>query len=180
MNTYHMDSLLKLAAMIPLRVLLMCFTCLSNLSAQAQATEDEKAAVAVINRLFNGMELGDSSIVSSCFYKDVTVATIHRDADNNPRIDRESSVDGFLKAVGTPHADIWYEEIWDLKVTLDGDFAQAWCDYAFYAGNKFSHCGVDAFQLHRDKDGWKIFHLADTRRNTGCVIPKKIQQKHTQ
>lgn len=165
--------------MLRFHVLLMCLACLSNHFTQAQAGDDEKAAVAVINRLFKGMELGDSSMVSSCFHKDVTMATIRRDTENNPRLDRESSIDGFLKAVGTPHGDIWYEEIWDLKVTLDGDFAQAWCDYAFYAGNKFSHCGVDAFQLYRDKNGWKIFHLADTRRNTGCVIPKKIQQKHS-
>jgi hypothetical protein len=56
--------------------------------------------------------------------------------------------------------------------------AQAWCDYAFYVDKSYSHCGVDAFQLFKGKDGWKIFHLADTRRKTGCTIPKEIQDKH--
>jgi hypothetical protein len=63
-------------------------------------------------------------------------------------------------------------------VQIDGDFAQVWCDYAFYTDNTFSHCGIDAFQLHKGKDGWKIFHLADTRRKDNCVIPQDIQNKH--
>jgi hypothetical protein len=87
-------------------------------------------------------------------------------------------LDGFLKAVGTPHPEVWYEEIWNLKIQIDGDFAQAWCDYGFYIGKTFSHCGVDAFHMHKGKDGWKIFHLADTRRKTECDVPKKIQDKH--
>jgi hypothetical protein len=64
-----------------------------------------------------------------------------------------------------------------VDIKIDGDFAQAWCDYAFYVGKNFSHCGVDAFQLHKTKEGWKIFHLADTRRRSGCVVPKEIEDK---
>jgi hypothetical protein len=83
-----------------------------------------------------------------------------------------------LDAVGKPHTEVWYEEIWNVKVQVDGEMAQAWCDYAFYIDKTFSHCGVDAFHLFKGKDGWKIFHLADTRRKTGCTIPKEIQDKH--
>jgi hypothetical protein len=41
-------------------------------------------------------------------------------------------------------------------------------DYSFFAGPRFSHCGIDAFQLFRGPGGWKIFQLTDTRRRTGC------------
>lgn len=148
-------------------------------SAQKNTTATDEATVQqVIADLFKGMEKGDSALVHSTFAREVTLATMARDKNGNPILHRESSLDGFLKAVGTPHKETWYEEIWNVKIQLDGDFAQAWCDYAFYIDKTFSHCGVDAFHLHKGKDGWKIFHLADTRRKTGCDIPKKIQSKH--
>ena len=89
-----------------------------------------------------------------------------------------SSVEKWLKGIGTPHPQVYYEEIWNLKIQVDGDLAQAWCDYALYADRTFSHCGVDAFHLFKGKDGWKIFHVADTRRKTPCNIPQTIQDKH--
>ena len=139
---------------------------------------DDAQVREVIARLFQGMQKGDSTLVHSVFAHQVTMATVLRDKNNTPVLQRESSIDGFLKAVGTPHTEVWNEEIWDLKIQIDGDFAQAWCDYAFYITNTFSHCGVDAFQLHKTKAGWKIFHLADTRRKSGCAIPAQIEQKH--
>jgi hypothetical protein len=145
---------------------------------RAQKSGEENAVREVITRLFTGMEKGDSAMVHSVFTEQVTLAAVFRDKNKNPVLRRESSVEDFLKAVGTPHKEVWHEETWNLKIQIDDDLAQAWCDYAFYIDNTFSHCGVDAFQLHKGKDGWKIFHLADTRRKEGCEIPKTIKNKH--
>jgi hypothetical protein len=147
-------------------------------SAFSQPVSQELPPASVVERLFYGMQMGDSAIVHSTFAKDVTLATIFRDKENAPIIKHETSIRDFLNAVGTAHKEIWYEENWNMKVEVDGDLAQVWCDYAFYLDDKFSHCGVDAFQLHRGKDGWKIFHLADTRRKTNCAIPESITKKH--
>ena len=159
-----------------LNLMLLLFGIVASLPSLAQTEPDNVREV--INRLFNSMEKGDSAKLHSTFAQQVTLATISRDKNNVPSIERESSVADFLKAIGTPHSEIYYEEIWNVKIQMDGDFAQAWCDYAFYLGNKFSHCGVDAFHLFKSKDGWKIFHLADTRRKDNCVIPAEIQAKH--
>ena len=51
---------------------------------------------------------------------------------------------------------------------IDGPLAVVTVDYTFYAGPRLSHCGIDAFQLFRGPEGWKIFQLTDTRRRTGC------------
>jgi len=142
--------------------------------------QEEIAVNDVINRLFEGMAKGDSAMVHSTFSKEVTMATSFRDKSNSPVLRRENSIKEFLVAIGTPHPDALYEEIWNVSVKIDGDLAQAWCDYALFVGNAFNHCGVDAFQLHKGKDGWKIFHVADTRRKEGCTIPKNIQDKHRQ
>ncbi len=144
-----------------------------------QANSDESGVKDVIAKLFKGMELGDSAMVHAAFYKiRSTTATVMTDRNGKLILDTDESIQGFLDAVGKPHKEVWHEEIWDLKVQVDGNFAQAWCDYAFYADKTFSHCGVDAFQLIKSSDGWKIFHLADTRRRTGCAVPKEIEAKY--
>jgi hypothetical protein len=160
-------------------ILIVMSLVISCMEVKAQTSGEEKAVNDVIARLFKGMELGDSAIVHTAFYdKMTTSATVFRDKSDTPLIRREASIQGLLDALGKPHTEVWHEEIWNVKVQVDGDLAQAWCDYAFYAGKTFSHCGVDAFQLFKGKDGWKIFHLADTRRKTGCTIPKEVQDKH--
>jgi hypothetical protein len=161
-----------------MRILLSVALLLIAVSSFSQNTAEEQAVKDVIITLFKGFETGDSAKVHSTFAPGVTMATVLRDKANNPVLRRETSLDGMLKAIGTPHKEVWYEEIWNVKVQIDGDLAQVWCDYAFYVDKTFSHCGVDAFQLHKGKDGWKIFHLADTRRKDNCNIPQDIQNKH--
>lgn len=147
----------------------------SSLLAQ---TAEEKNVLEPVNNLFKGMNLGDSSLVHSAFTKTVSMATIFTDKSGSPALRQESSLDGFLKAVGTPHTEKWSEPIWDTKVQIDGNMAQVWTKYAFYLGKNFSHCGVDAFQLFKGTDGkWRIFSLADTRQKENCSIPKSVSNQ---
>jgi hypothetical protein len=84
-------------------------------SLQAQQAAENDAIIKVVRRLFEGMEKGDSAMVRSTFSKEVTMATMRRNKENKGQLSRENSITGFLKAVGTPHPDIWYEEIWNIK-----------------------------------------------------------------
>jgi hypothetical protein len=143
-----------------------------------QNPDSEKAIRDPIDRLFLGMARGDSALVHSAFANHVTMVTILNEETGKSKIRFENSINGFLKAVGTPHLESFNEPIWDLKINVDGDFAQAWANYAFFAGKKFSHCGVDAFHLVRETDGqWRIFHLADTRQKEVCNIPDDIKKR---
>jgi hypothetical protein len=84
-----------------------------------------------------------------------------------PSVEVDSLVT-FLRAIGTPHDVMWDERTHDEEVRVDGTLAQVWAPYEFYAGPKFSHCGVDAFMLAKTAQGWRIVSLGDTRRRTGC------------
>ena len=148
-----------------------------SLSAHAQQDAEGMAIMQPIVRLFTGMNLGDSAMVHSAFAKEVTMATVMKDKSGNVVVRRESSIAGFLKAVGTPHPEPWSEPIWDARIEVDGTFAQVWTQYAFYLGKKFSHCGVDAFQLVNDGKGWKIIHLADIRHTSGCNVPTSVSDQ---
>jgi len=143
--------------------------------ANSVSAQTEKEVLEPVTRLFTGMNLGDSAMVRSAFTSKISMATVYKDKNGNMALRQESSLDGFLKAVGTPHAEKWSEPIWDTNVRVDGNFAHVWTSYAFYLGKNFSHCGVDAFHLFKGADGkWRIFSLADTRQKEGCNIPKEV------
>jgi len=140
--------------------------------APAAAQESEEAAVmAVVESMFDAMRAGDSAAMRAVLHPTATLASAFVQ-EGVPTLTREESLDGFVEAVGTPHEEVWDERIWDAEVRVDGNLATAWMKYAFYAGDEFSHCGVDAFQLFKDVDGWKVFHVADTRRREGCETPE--------
>jgi hypothetical protein len=157
----------------------ICSTLLILLaSALVHAQVSEEANVMeVINRLFTGMHNADSTMIRSVFGDKVTLATVVQNKEGKHVLKVEDFND-FIKSIGKPSPEPLTEEIWNLKVQIDGAFAQAWCDYGFYVGNNFSHCGVDAFQLIKTQEGWKIFNLADTRRRDGCNVPEEIKKKH--
>ena len=48
------------------------------------------------------------------------------------------------------------ERIWNPDVRINGLIANVTAPYDFWIDGKFSHCGVDAFDLIKTEDGWKI------------------------
>ncbi|MEO8473705.1 MAG: nuclear transport factor 2 family protein [Chryseolinea sp.] len=159
-------------------ILLILLSGTLTVSTTIAQSPDHAAIEANIRQVFAGMEKGDSVMVHQSFSKQVTMATVKTNKEGKLELAMESSIGPWLASIGTPHADKYYEEIWGIKTSIDGAFAQVWCDYAFYIGNKFHHCGVDAFQLSKDSGSWKIFHVADTRRTMACDVPAGIQAKH--
>jgi hypothetical protein len=130
----------------------------------------EAAAVrAAIQDVFDGMRAGDSAMVSARLADGVV---LHRagERDGVPTLSA-SAAEGWLNAIGTPRDVIFDEQIWDLEIEIDDRLATAWMKFAFFRGEEFSHCGVNAMMLFKDTDGWKIFGLADTSREENCWMP---------
>ncbi len=137
------------------------------LSASGQTDEEISAVKAPIQSLFDGMRAGDSSMVRRAFLPGARLQTAHLSRDGQPQLS-EGSLEDFLKAVGSPHEKTFNEQIWSYDIRIDGLLATAWTEYTFFLGGQLSHCGVNAFQLFRTAEGWKISHIADTRRREGC------------
>jgi len=122
------------------------------------------AALAVVHRLFDAMRAGDSAGVRSVFHPAAQLVTARlRDGAASVEVD---TVDAFVRAVGTPHPEVWDERLRSETVHVDGPLVVVWAEYSFYAGDKFSHCGVDAFQLARGSAGWQVVQIMDTRRRS--------------
>ena len=133
----------------------------------SQSKEEIEVKKTVVE-LFDAMRAGDSARASVLFHPNVRMFTSYQDSKGIEVLE-EGALSDFLVAVGSPHPEIWDEKIWDTDVRIDGSLAQVWTNYAFYAGDRFSHCGVDAFHLIRGRDGqWRIVNLIDTRRKEPC------------
>lgn len=152
------------------------FIFVSCVSLALSAQPEQVAIMEPINNLFDGMNKGDSAMIHRAFTHDATFVTIGKDKEGNPRF-RRSQLQPFLVAMASPRAEVYSEPIWDVKIDIDGNMAQVWARYAFYVDKNFHHCGVDAFQLFKASEGWKIFQLADTRQEEGCKIPSAIQER---
>jgi len=146
---------------------LATFTLLCGAASFARAqSAEEQEVLKPIRRLFDGMRKADTAMVRSAFHPDVSFMSTG--VRNGETVVRKESLDAFVKVIGTPRPEMLDERIWNEKVLIDGPLASVWTDYALFIGPRFSHCGVDAFQLAKMPDGWKIIAIADTRRTEGC------------
>ena len=134
-----------------------------NLSAQSA----EDSVKTVVNNLFVAMKNGDASLFKTVFSDSAILQTISRSKEGKTLV-RTESVDEFASFVSQLKKDSADERIRFETIKIDGPLAIAWTPYNFYYNGKFSHCGVNSFQLVRFDDEWKIQYLVDTRRRTGC------------
>lgn len=147
-----------------LSLLILCAT--FDLHAQSA---DEKGVKAVIDQLFTAMRTSDSALLAASFAPNAMMQTIVQKNDGSVVV-RTDAVTGFISSVGKPHPEVYDERITYEAVHIDGNLAAAWTPYQFYIGSRFSHCGVNSFQLVKISGEWKIQYIIDTRRKDNCNV----------
>lgn len=138
--------------------------------AAAQTAADTAAIVQVTTNIFDAMRKRDTTLLRSAFAPDAQLITVGTARDGTPRISMDKP-QSFVEAVSQPSDSVWDERTYNTEVRINGRLATVWMEYDFYLGQQFSHCGVDAFQLAKYQEGWKVVTLADTRQREGC--PKR-------
>jgi len=131
----------------------------------AQTPED--SAKAVINQLFTAMKNVDAAMLKDAFADSAVLQTIRRRPDGTFFVHNEK-VSDFVASVNSAKKDSLDERITFETIKIDGPLAVVWTPYKFYYAGKFSHCGVNSFQLVRINGRWKIQFLIDTRRRQNC------------
>lgn len=134
-------------------------------TASAQSAED--SVKSVINNMFTAMRTADPGLLKKCFADSMVLQTISRNKEGQ-LIVRNEAPSGFVDFISKETAGNADEQITFDVVRVDGPMAMAWTPYKFYYKGKFSHCGVNSFQLVRFNGEWKIQYLIDTRRKAGC------------
>jgi hypothetical protein len=134
---------------------------------EAAAQGETEGVKAAVNLLFDGMRKGDSSLLMQAFAPGAVLQSIGQNREGATVV-RTDSVAAFARQVATPHSEAYDERIQFGAIHIDGNMASVWTPYKFYVGEKFSHCGVNSFQLVKFNGTWKIQYIIDTRRREGC------------
>jgi hypothetical protein len=163
---YKEDLLLLLKKVIFMKKYLLAIILISA-TAHVKAQSAEDSVKAVINQLFTSMRNADSTGVVNCFSERNILQTIVRDKDGNISA-RSELVSNFGRSIAGLQKNAADERIEFETIKIDGSLASVWTPYKFYFNGNFSHCGVNSFQLLREKNGWKIHYLIDTRRKEPC------------
>lgn len=130
---------------------------------------DKEAIFNVINQLFDGMAKGDSNLVADVFHPLARLQSTYFEVNTGRAMLRTDPIKGFVSFIGNKPKDQQLEErILSYDIKVDDNLASVWTPYEFYLNGNFSHCGVNAFQLIRTDNGWKILQITDTRRKEPC------------
>jgi hypothetical protein len=61
------------------------------------------------------------------------------------------------------------EKLFNPEVRIERDIASVWARYELIVDGKFSHCGVDHFDMVKRGGEWRVYNLTWTNQKTGCA-----------
>jgi len=131
-----------------------------DLAAYRPTAEQEAEAIATLQALFDALETGDAELLRSV--TDPSVVMHFSETRDGTTTFGSASLDGLAERITSSEVPL-IERMWDPVVVVNGPLATIWTPYDFYAGETFSHCGVDAANLLAGPDGWRIVALSWTR-----------------
>jgi SnoaL-like protein len=136
-------------------------------AAQATAASEEKAVLAVVQRMFDAMRTKDTAAFREIFEPNAKLVGM-RTRPNGEQVVQVLPWDRFGTFMFNDTRVPWIERAWSPEVRIRGTLATVWAEYDFHFGQTPSHCGVDAVQLLKTPTGWKIVSIADTYEQNGC------------
>lgn len=138
----------------------------------AQSSEEAEVKSTIVN-FFDAFHKQDSTAMRSMVTSDITLQSIFTNREGKTILNK-SEFDAFVTSIASiPKERAFQEKLIDFSIQVDGEMANAWTPYEFWIDKKFSHCGVNSFQLMKVDNEWKIIYLVDTRRRDNCVKKKE-------
>lgn len=131
-------------------------------AAHAQQQTAEQEVLGVVHRMFDGFAQKDTTLIRSTLHTDVKLVTAVMNREGKPVVHAET-MDAFLQGIAKAEGKL-DEKLFDPEVRVEDNLATVWTRYEFWYNDKYSHCGIDSFQLAKTEGGWKIFSIADTRK----------------
>lgn len=145
-----------------------CIVVPARAQAQSQST-DEAAVRAVVQRVFDGMRARDTAMMKSAFAEEARLYTVNR-AD---ALSVATPAQFAASIASAPPGVVLDEVLHEVEIRVDATVATAWTLYDFFAGDNFSHCGYNSFQLLKLGGEWRIVAISDSRRTEGCRAQRR-------
>jgi hypothetical protein len=142
------------------------------------AHSEEKHVIAAVEQFFKVIETRDSELARNLLMPEGVVYSI-RDEGGKKAI-RATTHQQIIDSIASS-SETMLERMWDPKVLIHKEIAVVWTKYDFHREGKFSHCGVDAFNLIKTPEGWKISGIFYTVEKEGCeespLGPPRLKKK---
>lgn len=135
------------------------------LSAQ---TDDARAAVVVVEKMFDALARGDTAGMRATFVPEGRI--VQTGTREGKPFYRVNSIDDFLRSIGSAAGRKLEEKIFGVESRVEDNLAVVWSRYDFFVDGTKSHCGVDSYQLVRVGAEWKLLHIVDTQQRP-CPTP---------
>lgn len=141
---------------------------------QAAASQPVRDSIlAVIETFFTTMTARDTAAARRILVPEGRFHAV-REQDGNPVI-RSFTNEEYLRML-PGIKELPHERIWNPDVRIRGSIASVWTPYDFWLDGNLSHCGIDAFDLIRTPEGWKIAggtYTTETRCEPSPLGPLK-------
>ena len=130
---------------------------------------DHAEIVGAADALFAAMRARDTTALREMFAPEVRIVSIRIDSASVGGV-QSRTVSDFIASIGGSREEL-VERMWEPRVELAGDLASLWAPYDFHIGQRFSHCGHDAFHFVRSGGRWRIVALTYTVQRSHCASP---------
>ena len=145
---------------------LFCLTAVLFLNAGTggEAGEKEKI-ISVVNQFFAVLASRSVEDAREILVPEGAAFSL-REKDNQTLL-RFTAFQDLIKSLAESKKN--YKEVMtNPTVLIHNTIAVVWAEYKFYIDGEFSHCGVDAFNLVKTNNAWKISGIIYTVEPTGC------------
>lgn len=140
----------------------------------AKPSEQESAA-AVADKLFDAMKAKNFDGIKNLFLSGGQLTALDKPRTGEGfSTTRNFSGDAFAKMISEAKGGEFIEKMPEKDVRIYGDAAVVTGRYTFHVGDKFSHCGTNAFHLLKSEGVWKIANATSTLETANCESKETI------
>lgn len=138
-------------------------------------------AAATVDRLFDAMKAKDADAIRELFLPNGQLTAVDKPKTGEGLSTfRNFSADTFAKMIAGSSAGELIEKMPEKDVRVYGDAAVVTGRYTFNVGEKFSHCGTNAFHLIKTGAGWKIANGTSTLETAKCDFKFAVETGQTE
>lgn len=150
---------------------------ISNSYIEKPTAQQEAGAVA--DKLFEAMRAKNYEAIKNLFLPGGQLTALDQPKSGEGfSTTRNFSGDAFAKMISEAKAGEFIEKMPEKDVRIYGDAAVVTGRYMFHVGDKFSHCGTNAFHLLKSDGVWKIANATSTLETTNCDAKKDFSAEN--
>ncbi|HEX8527958.1 nuclear transport factor 2 family protein [Allosphingosinicella sp.] len=140
---------------------------LISIAAPAAASEasERRAVLAAAQRLFDALGARDPEAVMAVVVPEGTISGhVTRNGSTSFFAERWQDWANGLRE-GSERLE---ERMHNPRVRIHGNMASIWTEYSFYRDGRFSHCGIDLFDMAKVEGRWRVLNISFTIETQGC------------